>query len=100
MTEVNGVKTYKYFAGGEWRSVGGDRLFDVYRPYDRALFAPRPRRRPRRSQDCSGLAAAAGVSRVVADDSPAERARLFFNAVEIVEAAPQGDRRYPRARDR
>lgn len=29
MTEVNGVKTYKYLADGEWRSAGGDRLFDI-----------------------------------------------------------------------
>ena len=39
VTEVNGVSEYKYFVGGEWRSAEGNKLFDVYRPYDRALYA-------------------------------------------------------------
>ena len=39
MTEVNGVKVYKYFADGEWRSAENHRLFDVHEPYDRALYA-------------------------------------------------------------
>jgi len=39
VTQVNGVTGYKYFAGGEWRSAEGNRLFDVHQPYDRALHA-------------------------------------------------------------
>ena len=39
VTEINGIKEYKYFVGGEWRSAEGNKLFDVYQPYDRALYA-------------------------------------------------------------
>lgn len=39
VTQVDGVTEYKYFAGGEWRSAEGNRLFDVYQPYDRTLYA-------------------------------------------------------------
>jgi hypothetical protein len=37
--EVSGFNEYRYFVGGEWRSAESGRLFDVYRPYDRALNA-------------------------------------------------------------
>jgi acyl-CoA reductase-like NAD-dependent aldehyde dehydrogenase len=36
---VNGVKEYQYFAGGEWRTAENRKLFDVFRPYDRGLYA-------------------------------------------------------------
>jgi acyl-CoA reductase-like NAD-dependent aldehyde dehydrogenase len=36
---VNGVKEYRYFAGGEWRTAENRKLFDVFRPYDRGLYA-------------------------------------------------------------
>jgi len=39
VTEVKGIKEYRYFAGGEWRSAEGNKLFGVYRPYDRGLYA-------------------------------------------------------------
>ena len=39
VTEVNGIKEYWYFAGGEWRTAENHKLFDVYRPYDRGLYA-------------------------------------------------------------
>ena len=39
VTKVNGITEYRYFAGGEWRTAEGGKLFDVYRPYDRSLYA-------------------------------------------------------------
>ena len=39
VTEVDGIKEYQYFAGGEWRAAEDGKLFDVYRPYDRSLYA-------------------------------------------------------------
>jgi hypothetical protein len=39
VTEVKGIKEYRYFAGGESRSAEGNKLFGVYRPYDRGLYA-------------------------------------------------------------
>jgi acyl-CoA reductase-like NAD-dependent aldehyde dehydrogenase len=82
MTEAGGVKTYKYFAGGEWRSAGGDRVFDVYRPYDRALFARVAA--GGREEARIAVAAAANAFPAWSQTTPAERARLFFKAVEIV----------------
>src|SRR5471032_934099 len=82
MTEAGGVKTYKYFAGGEWRSAGGDRVFDVYRPYDRALFARGAA--GGREEGRIAFAAAAKAFPAWSQSTPAERARLFFKAAEIV----------------
>src|SRR5471032_601025 len=82
MTEAGGVKTYKYFAGGEWRSAGGDRVFDVYRPYDRALFARVAA--GGREEARIAVAAAANAFPAWSQTTPAERARLFFKAAEIV----------------
>jgi acyl-CoA reductase-like NAD-dependent aldehyde dehydrogenase len=79
MTEV---KTYKYFAGGEWRSAAGNKLFDVYRPYDRGLFARVPAGGREEAQIAVGAAAAAFPA--WARTTPAERAKIFFKAVEIV----------------
>jgi len=36
---VSDVKEYRYFAGGEWRTAENNKLFDVFRPYDRGLYA-------------------------------------------------------------
>jgi acyl-CoA reductase-like NAD-dependent aldehyde dehydrogenase len=76
------ITDYEYFAGGEWRAAEGGRLFDVYQPYDRALFA--------RVADCRraeakiAVDAAAAAFPTWAQTTPAERARLFFKAAEIV----------------
>src|SRR5471032_702253 len=82
MTEAGGVKTYKYFAGGEWRSAGGDRVFDVYRPYDRTLYARVPA--CRKADARIAVDAAAKAFPAWSQTTPAERAKLFFAAVEIV----------------
>jgi hypothetical protein len=39
VVEVTGINEYRYFAGGEWRTAENHKLFDVYRPYDRGLYA-------------------------------------------------------------
>ena len=36
---MNGVKEYRYFAGGEWRTAETHKLFDVFRPYDPSVSA-------------------------------------------------------------
>jgi acyl-CoA reductase-like NAD-dependent aldehyde dehydrogenase len=82
VTEVNGIKEYRYFAGGEWRAAENHELFDVYRPYDRSLYARvaaggRPEAK-------LAVDAAAKAFPAWSQTTPAERARLFFKAVEIV----------------
>jgi acyl-CoA reductase-like NAD-dependent aldehyde dehydrogenase len=82
VSEVNGVKEYKYYAGGEWRSTEGNKLFDVYQPYDRALHA---RVAAGRKADAKiAVDAAAKAFPAWSQTTPAERARLFFSAAEIV----------------
>jgi acyl-CoA reductase-like NAD-dependent aldehyde dehydrogenase len=82
VTEKTGIKEYKYFVGGEWRSPESGKLFDVFQPYDRALCArvaacgrPEAKR---------AVEAAAKAFPAWAQTAPAERAKLFFKAVEIV----------------
>lgn len=82
VTEINGVKEYRYFAGGEWRSAGAHRLFDVYQPYDRALYARVAD--CRRAEALIAVDAAAKAFPAWSQTTPAERARLFFNAAEVV----------------
>jgi acyl-CoA reductase-like NAD-dependent aldehyde dehydrogenase len=82
VTEVNGIKEYRYFAGGEWRIAENHKLFGVYRPYDRGLYARvaaggRPEAK-------LAVDAAAKAFPAWSQTTPAERARLFFKAVEIV----------------
>src|SRR5258706_3825561 len=82
VTEVNDTKEYRYFAGGEWRAAENNRLFDVYRPFDRALFARVPacgRAEAKLAVDAAGKAFPAW-----SQTAPVERARLFFKAAEIV----------------
>jgi acyl-CoA reductase-like NAD-dependent aldehyde dehydrogenase len=82
VSEVDGVKEYRYFAGGQWRSTEGNKLFDVYRPYDRALHA---RVAAGRKADAQiAVDAAAEAFPAWSQTPPAERARLFFAAAEIV----------------
>jgi acyl-CoA reductase-like NAD-dependent aldehyde dehydrogenase len=82
VTEVDSIKEYQYFAGGEWRGAEDGKLFDVYRPYDRGLYARvaaggRPEAK-------LAVDAAAKAFPAWSQTTPAERARLFFKAAEIV----------------
>ena len=79
VTEVNCIKEYRYFTDGEWRKAESNKLFDVYRPCDRALYArvangDRPEAK-------RAAEAAAKASPAWAQTTPTERARLFLKAV-------------------
>src|SRR6266436_10292422 len=80
--EVKGIKEYKYFAGGEWRAAAGNKLFDVFKPYDRALYARVAN--GGRAEAKIAVDAAAQAFPAWSQTTPAERAGLFFKAVEIV----------------
>src|SRR5882762_8514530 len=82
VNEVNGIKEYRYFADGEWRTAENHKLFDVYRPYDRRLYArvaagARPEAK-------LTVDAAAKAFPAWSQSTPAERAKLFFKAADIV----------------
>jgi acyl-CoA reductase-like NAD-dependent aldehyde dehydrogenase len=82
INKVKDIKEYRYFAGGEWRTAENHKLFDVFRPYDRGLYARvaaggRPEAK-------LAVDAAARAFPAWSQTTPAERARLFFKAAEIV----------------
>jgi acyl-CoA reductase-like NAD-dependent aldehyde dehydrogenase len=78
----NEVRTYKYYAGGEWRPATSGRTFDVHEPFSGQLYA----------KVAAGGAEDARIAVQAAADSfpawsqttPAERASLFLRAGEIV----------------
>src|SRR5882757_6990106 len=82
VTKVSGIKEYRYFAGGEWRTAENNKLFDVQQPYDRALYARVPA--CGRTEAKLAVDAAAKAFPAWSQTTPAERARLFFKAAEIV----------------
>jgi len=82
MSEVNGIRQYRYFAGGEWRQAEGNKLFDVFRPYDRSLYARVAA--GGRAEATRAVEAAASAFPAWSQTTPAERARLFFKAAEVV----------------
>ena len=82
VTEVNGIKEYRYFAGGEWRTAENHKLFDVFRPYDRGLYARVAA--GGRPEAILAVDAAAKAFPAWSQTTPAERARLFFKAAEVV----------------
>ncbi len=82
VTTVNGVPEYRYFAGGEWRAAECNKLFDVYRPYDRSLYARVAA--GGRAEAQAAVEAAAKAFPAWSQTTPAERARLFNKAAEIV----------------
>src|SRR5450432_3714257 len=82
VTHNNGVPEYKYFAGGEWRGAAGNKLFDVQQPYDRALYARVAA--GGRAEAKLAVDAAARAFPAWSQTTPAERARMFFKAAEVV----------------
>jgi acyl-CoA reductase-like NAD-dependent aldehyde dehydrogenase len=79
---VSEVKEYQYFAGGQWRSAESKKLFDVFRPYDRSVYARVPA--GGRAEAKLAVEAAAKAFPAWSQTTPAERSRLFFKAAEIV----------------
>ena len=78
VTEVNGIKEYRYFAGGEWRTAENRKLFDVYRPYDRKLYGRVAA--GGRPEATLAVDAAAKAFPVWSQSTLAIRTRLFFKA--------------------
>src|SRR5258707_14944781 len=82
VTEVKGTQEFGYFVDGEWRAAENNKLFDVYRPYDRSLYARVAA--GGRPEATRAVDAAARAFPAWSQSTPAERARLFFKAAEIV----------------
>src|SRR6202162_1888175 len=76
------VKEYSYFAGNQWRKAKGNQVFEVHEPYSGKLFArvaAGSRADARTAVDASAKAFAGW-----AETTPAEKARLFLKASEVV----------------
>jgi acyl-CoA reductase-like NAD-dependent aldehyde dehydrogenase len=76
------VKQYKYFAGNEWRNAADEHVFEVHEPYSGKLFA-----RVAAGSRADGRAAVDAAAKAFpgwAETTPAEKARLFLKASEIV----------------
>lgn len=83
MTELMAdVKTYSYFAGNQWRKSHDAKTFDVHEPYTGNLFAHVAA--GSRADARAAVDAAAKAFPAWAESTPAERARLFLKASEIV----------------
>jgi acyl-CoA reductase-like NAD-dependent aldehyde dehydrogenase len=77
---VPDARTYQWYADGQWRDASG--VFDDFEPYTGSLYAHAPNCGPEEAKIAIATANAA-VPRV-GDNPPAEKARLFFKAAEIV----------------
>ena len=82
VTTVDGIPEYRYFAGGQWRAAENNKLFEVRRPYDRSLYARVAA--GGRAEAQAAVEAAAKAFPAWSQTTPAERARLFNKAAEIV----------------
>src|SRR6202142_2867937 len=76
------VKEYSYFAGNQWRKAADNKVFEVHEPYTGKLFARVAA--GSRADARVAVDAAAKAFPAWADSTPAERARLFLKASEIV----------------
>lgn len=76
------VKEYGYFAGNEWRKAADNQVFEVHEPYSGKLFA-----RVAAGARTDGRAAVDAAAKAFpgwAETTPAEKARLFLKASDIV----------------
>jgi acyl-CoA reductase-like NAD-dependent aldehyde dehydrogenase len=76
------VKTYSYFVNNQWRNAENDKTFEVHEPYSGKLFARVAA--ASRADARAAVDAAAKAFPAWAESTPAERARLFLKASEIV----------------
>src|SRR5918996_552708 len=76
------VKDYSYFVDNQWREVAGNQFFEVHEPYSGKLFARVAA--GDRADARIAVDAAANAFAGWAETTPAERARLFLKAAEIV----------------
>ena len=76
------VKEYSYFAGNQWRKAEGNKLFEVHEPYTGKLFARAAA--GSRTDARFAVDAASKAYPEWSQTTPAEKARLFLKAAEIV----------------
>jgi acyl-CoA reductase-like NAD-dependent aldehyde dehydrogenase len=76
------VKDYSYFADNQWRKAGDNQFFEVHEPYSGELFARVAA--GSRADARVAVDAAAKAFAGWAETTPAEKARLFLKAAEIV----------------
>jgi acyl-CoA reductase-like NAD-dependent aldehyde dehydrogenase len=76
------VREYSYFANNQWRKAADNKFFEVHEPYSGDLFARVAA--GSRADARAAVDAAAKAFPAWADSTPAERARLFLKASEIV----------------
>lgn len=76
------VREHRYFAGGQWLSADNQQLFEVHEPYSGRLFA----RVAAGSREDARLAVDAASSAFAGWSAtpPAEKARLFLKAADVV----------------
>src|SRR5713101_8159057 len=80
--KVNEVRTYKYYAAGEWRAAVSGRTFDVHQPFSGQLYA---KVAAGGAEDARiAVQAAAEAFPAWSQTTPAERASLFLNAGDVV----------------
>src|SRR5712691_417866 len=81
-SDLMSVRTYTYYAGGEWRSATSGRTFDVHQPFGGQLYA---KVAAGGAEDARiAVQAAADAFPAWSQTTPAERASLFLKAGEIV----------------
>src|SRR5258706_4680696 len=76
------VKEYGYFAGNQWRKAEGNQVFEIHEPYGGKLFA-----RVAAGSRADARVAVDAASKAFSgwsETAPAEKARLFLKASEIV----------------
>src|SRR5258705_135341 len=76
------LKEYRYFADNQWRNAKDDHFFEVHEPYSGKLFA-----RVAAGSRADARVAVDAASRAFSgwsETAPAEKARLFLKAAEIV----------------
>lgn len=78
----NNVKNYRYFSGGQWKDAEGGKTFEVHEPYSGKSFAHVAS--ASRADARAAVDAAAKAFPAWAESTPAERARLFLKASDIV----------------
>src|ERR1700747_3140899 len=76
------VNEYSYFADNEWRKAADSQTFEVHEPYSGQHFARVAA--GSRADARAAVDAAAKAFPAWADSAPAERARLFLKASDIV----------------
>src|SRR5580692_12954108 len=80
------VKEHSYFAGNQWRKAADNKVFEVHEPYTGKLFARVAA--GSRADARVAVDAAAKACPAWAESTPADRARLFLKASEIVRRRP------------